>query len=53
MSEDDEEMVEVVCPECGEEVLDGSIDFLCPKCHILLEVEDVNEEEVSNLITSN
>ena len=55
--DDDEEMVEVVCPECGEEVLldeedleDDSVELLCPKCHTLLEVEDVNEEEVGDLI---
>ncbi|MBH8596757.1 CD1247 N-terminal domain-containing protein [Thermoactinomyces sp. CICC 10523] len=57
--EDDEGMVEVVCPECGEEVLldeedleDDSVELLCPKCHTLLEVEDVNEEEVDDLITA-
>ncbi|MGA9172429.1 MAG: CD1247 N-terminal domain-containing protein [Thermoactinomyces sp.] len=53
----DEEMVEVVCPDCGEEVLideddleDDSVELLCPKCHTLLELEDVNEEEVGDLI---
>jgi hypothetical protein len=55
--EDLEGMVEVTCPECGEDVLvdeedleDDTVELLCPKCHTVLELEDVDEEKVKDLI---
>ncbi|SFJ31533.1 CD1247 N-terminal domain-containing protein [Thermoflavimicrobium dichotomicum] len=50
--DDEEGLIEVVCPECGEEVLvdeddiaDDEIEVLCPKCHTVLVVEDATEIE--------
>lgn len=48
----DDGFLEIICPECGEEVLldvddleDDTIEQLCPKCHTLLVVEDVPDGE--------
>ncbi|RAL26575.1 CD1247 N-terminal domain-containing protein [Thermoflavimicrobium daqui] len=50
--EDLEGFVEIVCPECGEEVLvdeedldDAEVEVLCPKCNTVLVVEDATDIE--------
>jgi hypothetical protein len=55
--EDDEDLVEIVCPECGEEVLvdeddldDRTLEVLCPNCHTVLEMENMSGEESDHVI---
>lgn len=50
--DDEEGMLELTCPECGEHVLvdpadmeDETIELLCPKCHTVLAVDDVSDTE--------
>jgi formylmethanofuran dehydrogenase subunit E len=50
--EDEADGIELVCPECGEEVFideedleDESVDILCPKCHTVL-LTDEDEEDI-------
>ncbi len=54
---EDDELVTVTCPDCGEKVLideedfeDDSIELLCPKCNTILEVNDINEDEIDEII---
>ncbi|MBA4494982.1 CD1247 N-terminal domain-containing protein [Paenactinomyces guangxiensis] len=57
--EDDEEVLELTCPECGEDVLveaedleDESVELLCPKCHTVLIVEDASDQEEKELVNN-
>ncbi|TCS96397.1 CD1247 N-terminal domain-containing protein [Hazenella coriacea] len=50
--DDENEMVELTCPECGEDVWidtadleDESIELLCPECHTTLIMEDAAHDE--------
>lgn len=54
---DEEHEIEVTCPECGEDVIideddldDDHVELLCPNCHTVLDLENVQEdiEEVIN-----
>lgn len=55
--QEDDGLIDVICPECGEEVLvdendldDQTIELLCPRCHTLLELEDVDVEEMDDFL---
>ncbi|SEN23001.1 CD1247 N-terminal domain-containing protein [Lihuaxuella thermophila] len=55
--EDEEEMLELICPECGEHVLvdsadveDETMELLCPKCHTVLDIEDVSDQEENDTV---
>lgn len=48
-----DEGIEIICPECGGEVLvdeedleDESLELLCPNCHTALFLEDVTDQEL-------
>jgi formylmethanofuran dehydrogenase subunit E len=55
--EDEDGLVEITCPECGEEVLvdeedleDLTLEVLCPNCHTVLEMENTRESDLDELI---
>lgn len=56
VDEDEAGMVNVVCPDCGEEVMvemddleDEEIEVLCPKCHTALVIEDITEADLADM----